>query len=166
MNNILKVCGLAVAVAALSACATITRGTKEKFSIITTPTAAAVALSTGEKCTSPCALKLKRKTTFTVTASKAGYKTATAAVKSKVKGGGIAGGAGNLIFGGVIGAVVDGSNGAMRDLTPNPLYITLEPEMPPAAMTEPTAVPIGDAVASALTSADATPVAAPVPGGQ
>ena len=164
MKNLIKVCGLAAAVVTLSACATITRGTKEKFSIITTPTAAAVALSTGEKCTSPCALKLKRKTTFTVTASKPGFKTATAAVKSKVKGGGIAGGAGNIIFGGVIGAVVDGSNGAMRDLTPNPLYMTLQPDMAPGAMNEPTAVPMSEAVAPVV--ADSTPVAVPTPGGE
>jgi hypothetical protein len=33
--------------------------------------------------------------------------------------------AGNVIFGGVIGAVVDGSSGAMNDLTPNPLVVIL-----------------------------------------
>ena len=127
VNNIIKCCGFAVAVLSLSACATITRGTSETFKVITTPTAAAVALSTGERCTSPCTLKLKRKTEFTVTASKQGYQNATAKVESKIKGGGVAGAAGNLVFGGIIGGVVDGSNGSMRDLVPNPLYMTLQP---------------------------------------
>ena len=127
VNSIIKSCGLAVAVISLSACATVTRGTKETFKVITTPSAAAVALSTGERCTSPCALKLKRKTEFTVTATKQGYAPATARIQSKIKGGGVAGAAGNLVFGGIIGGVVDGSNGSMRDLTPNPLYMTLQP---------------------------------------
>lgn len=127
MNNIIKSCGLAAAVISLSACATITRGTSETFKVITTPSAAAVALSTGERCTSPCALKLKRKIEFTVTATKDGYQPATAKIESKIKGGGVAGAAGNLVFGGIIGGVVDGSNGSMRDLTPNPLYMTLQP---------------------------------------
>ena len=127
MNNVIKSCGFAVAVFSLSACATITRGTSETFKVITTPTAAAVALSTGERCTSPCALKLKRKIEFTVTATKVGYQPATARVESKIKGGGVAGAAGNLVFGGIIGGVVDGSNGSMRDLVPNPLYMTLQP---------------------------------------
>ena len=168
VNNIIKSCGLAAAVVSLSACATVTRGTKETFKIQTTPTAAAVSLSSGETCTSPCALKLKRKLEFTVTANKPGYKTATARVKSKVKGGGIAGGAGNILLGGVIGAVVDGSNGAMRDLTPNPLIMTLEPEMAPAAMNEPTAVPSVEPAPVAQAVAETAPVAeaAPAPGGE
>lgn len=172
MNNIIKSCGLAAALISLSACATVTRGTKETFKIQTTPTAASVALSSGETCTSPCALKLKRKKEFTVTATLPGYKPATAEVKSKVKGGGIAGGAGNILLGGVIGAVVDGSNGSMRDLTPNPLIMTLEPEMTPAAMNEPTsvstAVPVlaADAATTAAPIVETVPVASPAPGAQ
>jgi hypothetical protein len=34
--------------------------------------------------------------------------------------------AGNVILGGVIGAVADASSGAMNDLVPNPLNVTLE----------------------------------------
>ena len=35
--------------------------------------------------------------------------------------------AGNILLGGVIGAVVDSNTGAMHNLTPNPLHVTLEP---------------------------------------
>ena len=48
-------------------------------------------------------------------------------MKSKFSGGGAAAGAGNLLMGGIIGAAVDGSSGAMNNLTPNPLRVTLVP---------------------------------------
>ena len=147
----------------LPACATVTRGTSQKFAIETTPTEAAVALSTGEKCTSPCHLKLKRKTAFDVTATKTGYEPATAHVDSKVKGGGAAGAMGNVLFGGLIGAAVDGSNGSMKDLTPNPLRMTLNPAaVPVAASAEPVAAPV--AAAAAPLASDPSASAVPVKG--
>lgn len=130
VTRMIKIVGLVAVAAMLPACATVTRGTSQKYSIETTPTAANVALSTGQTCVSPCNLKLKRKDGFTVTASKEGYENATAKVESKIKGGGVAGAAGNIILGGIIGAAVDGSNGSMRDLTPNPLHLTLNPIAP------------------------------------
>jgi hypothetical protein len=153
----MMLCGLAAASLLLPACATVTRGTKETFNIVTTPEAADVSLSTGETCVSPCKLKLKRKAEFTVTAKKAGYKDATASVESKIKGGGVAGAAGNLIVGGIIGGIVDGSNGSMRDLTPNPLNMTLE-AIP--AVAEAPVTPAAEAVTPV---AEATPAAAAAP---
>jgi len=35
--------------------------------------------------------------------------------------------AGNVLVGGIIGAVVDGNNGSMLDLVPNPLVVKMEP---------------------------------------
>lgn len=149
-------CGVAAASLLLPACATVTRGTKETFNIVTTPNEADVSLSTGQTCVSPCKLKLKRKTEFTVTAKKAGYKDATAKVESKIKGGGVAGVAGNVLVGGIIGAAVDGSNGSMRDLTPNPLTLTLEAEAAPVVAEVP---PAPAEAAPAAPTADAAPVA-------
>lgn len=154
MKNVLNACGLAAAVLSLSACATVTRGTSQKFNIVTTPTAAEVSLSTGQQCVSPCQLKLKRKPGFTAVVKKDGYQTQTLTVESKLGGGGAVAGAGNLILGGVIGGIVDGTNGSMNNLTPNPLVVTL--------------VPIAG-VTSAVSAADpapAAPAAAPTPGGQ
>ena len=151
--------GLAAACVMLSACATVTRGTSQKFNIETSPTAADVKLSTGQTCVSPCQLKLKRKHEFDVTATKAGYQPSTAKVQSKIKAGGVAGAAGNLILGGIIGGVVDGSSGAMKSLTPNPLLLTLKPlpVEPVAAVTE--AAPAAPVEAA---PADVVPVADPV----
>ena len=59
------------------------------------------------------------------TVSKDGYVSQEVQVTSGISGNGAAGMAGNVIFGGVIGAVVDGNSGAMNDLTPNPLVVTL-----------------------------------------
>lgn len=157
----MSLCGLVAASLMLPACATVTRGTKETFNIITTPDAAAVSLSTGQTCLSPCKLKLKRKDEFNVTPKKAGYKDATAKVESKIKGGGVAGVAGNVLIGGIIGAAVDGSSGAMRDLTPNPLKLTLEAEAVPAVAEAPVeaAAPVAEAPTAPAADAPAAPAA-------
>lgn len=159
-------CGLAAASLLLPACATVTRGTKETYNIVTTPEAADVSLSTGQTCVSPCKLKLKRKDEFTVTAKKAGYKDATAEVRSVVKGGGVAGAAGNILVGGIIGGIVDGSNGSMKDLTPNPLQLTLEPDAVPAvaaAPEAPAAVAAAAPAVDAASAADAAPAVEAAP---
>ncbi|MFP5330173.1 MAG: PEGA domain-containing protein [Alphaproteobacteria bacterium] len=125
--------GVIVAAALLPACATITRGTSQKFAIESVPSQADVKLSTGQTCVTPCTLTLKRKSQFKVTVSKEGYKTEERDVHGKVKGGGAAGVAGNVIFGGVIGAGVDVASGAALSLEPNPLQVTLVPIDQPVA---------------------------------
>jgi len=150
-------CGLVAASLMLPACATVTRGTSQKFNIETTPTAAEVSLSTGQQCVSPCQLKLKRKPGFTAIVKKDGYQTQTLTVDSKLGGGGAVAGAGNIILGGVIGGIVDGTNGSMNNLTPNPLKVTLVPVAPApvvAAVPAEAPAPVADAAAAA---ADADP---------
>src|SRR3989442_1110888 len=88
----------------VSACATITRGTNQNFVVESTPSEANVKLSTGQTCVTPCTLRMKRKSEFAVTVSKDGYQTREAHVHGVVKGGGAAGAAGNVLFGGLIGA--------------------------------------------------------------
>lgn len=172
----MMLCGLAAASLMLPACATVTRGTSQKFNIETTPTAAEVSLSTGQECVSPCKLKLKRKPGFTATVKKEGYQTQTVKVDSKLGGGGAVAGAGNIILGGVIGGIVDGTNGSMNNLTPNPLKVTL---VPVVATVEPVVTPVGPSAVEAVPvpasdaapAADAAPTveapaAAPAPGGE
>jgi hypothetical protein len=155
-----SLCGLAAAALLMPACATVTRGTKQKFVIETTPTAASVVLSNGVTCTSPCKLKLKRKPGFDVTVSKPGYQTAQAHVRSKFSSGGAAAGAGNILAGGIIGGLVDGSNGSLNSLDPNPLYVTLTPEGVTADA--PVVAPPADGPSAAVVPQDA-PAAAPEP---
>ncbi len=158
VNRKMMLCGLAAVSLMLPACATITRGTSQKFDIDTTPTAANVELSTGQTCVSPCKLKLKRKHGFIVTAKKEGYEPAKAVIDSRVRGGGVAGGVGNVVAGGLIGIAVDASSGAMNDLTPNPLHLTLNPV---AVAAETGAAPA--ATADAAVAAPATEAAQEAP---
>ena len=109
----------------LTSCASITRGTKDTFGIETTPPGVEARLSNGLFCTTPCTFTLPRKEGFVVTLTKEGYKTVTANITPKRAGGGAAGMAGNVILGGLIGVAVDSSTGAMNDLFPNPLVVTL-----------------------------------------
>src|SRR3954447_1777408 len=105
---------LAAACVLLSACATVTRGTRQTFKIQSTPTAAKVEMSNGETCVTPCMLKLKRRPGFKATFTKDGFETKTVVVDSEVHGGGVAAGAGNLLAGGIIGGIVDGSDGPLK----------------------------------------------------
>lgn len=115
------------AAAAVSGCATITRGTTDTWTVNTTPSGAAVKTSSGFACDStPCTFRMQRKDEFDVTVTKAGYKTWTGKVTHHIAGAGGADFLGNALIGGIIGAGVDASSGAMLDLAPNPLNVTLE----------------------------------------
>jgi hypothetical protein len=136
---------LTLAVAA-SGCATVIRGTKQDFHIETDPPGATATLSTGQTCTTPCTLRLPRKEAFDVTFSMDGYQEGTAHVTSGwSRAGTQTFVVGNIILGGLVGMGVDASNGATRDLNPNPLVATLieeGAEMPattPAAPASPSA---------------------------
>jgi len=120
-----KFAAVAIIAATLPACATITRGTDQSFVIESDPPGATAELSTGVMCKTPCALKLKRRTAFTVDITRPGYEPVRATVTSGISGGGGAAMAGNVILGGIIGAVVDGTNGSMNELKPNPLHVNL-----------------------------------------
>lgn len=123
---IAKLVAMLVVVGLLPACTTITRGTRQNYSIVSEPPGAAVRLSTGQTCVTPCTLDLKRKHSLIVTLSKPGYVSQDLPVTSKVTGIGVTTmTAGNFLLGGVIGAVVDASNGSTRSLYPERLSATL-----------------------------------------
>lgn len=132
--KVVRFAAVVVAAVSLGACATVTRGTSTAWEVQTTPNGARVETSHGMMCPStPCSIKMPRKSQFTATITKNGYKPATVAVTNKVSGGGGAAMAGNVLVGGIIGAAVDGSNGSMLDLTPNPMVVTLEKTDPVVA---------------------------------
>jgi len=142
--------------ASLGGCATVTRGTTTEFKVASVPPGAAVKTSTGFVCdATPCSLKMPRKDPFDVTLTKPGFKDATVHVRSAVGGGGAAGMAGNLVAGGLLGMAIDGTDGAMDDLTPNPLNVTLEP-----ADGAPAPVAASPAAGPAIATADPAPAAA------
>jgi len=178
-----------VASLGLGGCATITRTEHDAWTVKTTPGAAAVKTSNGFACdATPCTFRIERKAEFDVTITKPGYKTWSGHVTHKVSGAGGAGMAGNVLVGGLIGVAVDANSGAMFDLVPNPLEVTLEKNdvpaasggnmavdgvvytpaaapTPPPASAPPAATPAPAPVAAPLTTAPtpATPSAAAVP---
>lgn len=124
MRHIIGLC----AVVALAGCSTVTRGTKDTWVIETTPPGAEVTTSNGYHCAStPCAIKMPRRSEFVATVERDGYETVTVNVTHQVSGQGGAAMAGNVLVGGIIGAAVDAGTGAMNDLVPNPVILQLVP---------------------------------------
>lgn len=154
----------------LSGCATVTRGTKDAFVVNTDPAGARVTTSNGYSCDpTPCTIKMPRRSDFTVTISREGYETWTGQVTSAISGAGGLGMAGNLVLGGIVGAGVDLATGAMNDLTPNPLTVTMSPTAgaaaPAVAVAPQAPAPVAVQVVPVAVAAPAPVVvqAAPIP---
>jgi hypothetical protein len=130
MKKLMRAASLAaLGLAAFSAtgCATVTRGSNDAWSVNSDPQGARVDTTNGHQCpATPCAIRMSRKSEFTATVTKDGYKPATISVTHKTAGAGAAGVAGNVLVGGIIGLGVDAVSGASQDLTPNPAFVTLE----------------------------------------
>ncbi len=122
----LSIAALCVAVS-VSGCATITRGSNDVLQVNTTPSGAQVQTSNGFSCSStPCAIKMPRRSEFVVSISKPGCRPIDVNVTHETNNGGGAAVAGNVLLGGVIGLGVDAATGASQDLVPNPVAVALE----------------------------------------
>lgn len=133
MENLVRaalVAALAGVVSMQTGCATVTRGRYQAWTVETAPSGAIVSLSNGERCETPCTLKLRRKYPFAVEICKTGYHAVNTTVQSQVSGAGAVGMAGNVILGGIIGAGVDVGTGAAKELKPNPLTVQMVQEVP------------------------------------
>ncbi len=124
----MKIRVLAASALLLAGCATVTRGTTNIVQVASNPPGATITISTGEPCgVAPCNVEVSRKAEFTVTAELAGYETASVDVRSVLGAAGVGATAGNVLLGGVVGAVVDGASGATLTHKPNPVIVTLQP---------------------------------------
>ena len=121
----------AIASLACGGCATITRGTTQALVIESDPPGADVELSNGLRGRTPASFTVKRRENLVVKIRKDGYEPVEATVSSTVGDGGGTAMAGNILFGGLIGAAVDGGNGSNRTLRPNPVSVKLLPIVPP-----------------------------------
>jgi hypothetical protein len=121
MKRIYAVAATAALGFALSGCATVINGTSQDYQMESMPAGAKATLSSGETCTTPCEISLKRRNDLSVRFDLAGYKSETVLVQSRTGGAGV----GNILLGGVIGAGVDAANGSMNSLYPRPLRIKL-----------------------------------------
>ena len=105
----------------LAGCATIIRGTEQEVSVNTNPIGATVQFSNGQSCTAPCRITAARDQSLQLTISKEGCHTQSASMVPSLAGGGV-----------ILGGLIDYGTGAVYDLQPNPLTITLVCEDPPA----------------------------------
>lgn len=110
-----------IASVGLSGCATVLNGVNQPVEFNSDPDGAVIELYSGQTCTTPCSFEMRRGDDNIVTFSKEGYEDVEVMIQSRT-GGGVAG---NLLAGGIIGGVVDASNGASNHLYPDPVYIRL-----------------------------------------
>jgi len=106
---------------ATSGCATVLNGTNVDYKTETRPEGATAKFTSGQECTTPCQLEMKRKYDQRVDLYAEGYKPTYVLIQSKLGGSTF----GNILAGGGIGAVVDGTNGASNRLYPRPLIVRL-----------------------------------------
>jgi len=105
-------------------CATIIRGTKQQVSVNTNPVGASIQFSNGQSCVSPCSIEAPRDASLLVTVTKNGCQTQTATMVPTLAGGGV-----------ILGGLIDYGTGAVYDLQPNPLTLTLACEKETASQT-------------------------------
>ncbi len=105
----------------LSGCATVLNGTSQPVAFQSDPDGAEIELISGLKCTTPCEYSMKRGDDLRVTFTKPGYEPVSVYIQSRT-GGSVAG---NILAGGIIGGVVDASNGASNHLYPDPVRVRL-----------------------------------------
>jgi len=105
-----------------SGCATIINGSTQTVEIASEPEGASIMIDGEDFGTTPASVDLKRKTAHVVSIALPGYETQELTLERKTSGWVW----GNIIFGGLIGLVVDISAGGMYKLTPEQLAATLE----------------------------------------
>lgn len=112
---------LAAASLNLGACATVINGTSQPVEFRSDPAGAEIELVDGRKCSAPCEYSMRRGDDSRVTFTQAGYQPVTVYIQSRTGGGTF----GNILAGGIIGGVVDASNGASNHLYPDPVYVRM-----------------------------------------
>ena len=110
-----------VVAVASSGCATIMTGTTEKIHFTSTPPGAIAKVDSGQQVTTPGDLDLKRDRSYEVRIEKDGCLPAHRSINQTSNGWLI----GNVLLGGVVGILIDASNGAAYHLEPRLVDATL-----------------------------------------
>jgi PEGA domain len=126
-----KILVLAISLS-FSNCATIIHGSKQDVGFSSNPTGASVTINGESFGKTPTVVKLQRKDQQSVKISLDGYLPYEVVLTRKVDGWI----AGNIIFGGIIGLIVDAADGAMYKLSPEQLTAELRKESASASFQE------------------------------
>jgi hypothetical protein len=121
---------LAVMLAVLvSGCASIVHQTTQQIPVKSDPPGASVTVACGDvfndpKLVTPTVVTVHRKSyACSIGLSKEGYEPSQIALARTLSGWYVA----NILFGGIIGFIVDAANGAMYNRTPGEVSVTLAP---------------------------------------
>jgi hypothetical protein len=131
----MRIVGIVALCAVAGGCASVTRGTTENLTIVSTPPGAEATVSGLDNptaCVTPCTVVVKRNADVSVSFAKEGYEPQVVQLTKEIPAAGAAGFAGNVIVGGLVGMGVDAVTGAATDHKPNPVEVTLERIAPPA----------------------------------
>ena len=112
-----------------SGCATLVNGTTEKIQLSSTPDGAQATIDGSQTVTTPTSVELSRGDEHTITFHKDGYLNDTDKLTSSTSGWIW----GNLLVGGIVGAVADAESGAGKKLSSDALNIALVPLPPQTA---------------------------------
>ena len=110
-----------VIILSLSGCATIIHGSRQEIGISSIPTGASVSVNGEKMGRTPTIVKVKRKDSQVVQILLDGYLPYEVVLTRKVDGWIV----GNIIFGGLIGLIVDVATGSMYKLSPEQLTAEL-----------------------------------------
>ena len=115
MNKNIQKIALAITAVSLTGCASIMQGTKQNVSINSAPSNGTVYLNGAKIGVTPMSAQLSRKKPNTIKIELPGYIPYEMAFSRSVSGWVW----GNIVFGGLIGLIVDASTGGIYKLTPD-----------------------------------------------
>jgi len=110
------------ALCASTGCAAIVSGTDGDVTIRSQPPGAEVSINGLPRGTTPLTLRLSRAESHVMTVSKKGYETESREVEHTFNGWVL----GNLVFGGILGIIIDFASGAFRWISPSDYDFTLK----------------------------------------
>lgn len=125
--NPLSILCVILSLVLLVGCATLFKGKDQKVKISSSPDSARVVIKTTggvqiSEGRTPMVARVSKKNEYVVTVSLPNYKDASVTIlKDGIEGWFW----GNILCGGIIGIIIDASNGAMNELSPNEISVTL-----------------------------------------
>lgn len=121
MRAFFTILSLVLITLSTQSCGTIIHGTTQEVGISSQPTNAQVSINGEDRGSTPMVADLKRKNTYMVRIQLEGYETYETTLTRSTSGWVW----GNIVFGGLIGLVVDASAGGMYKLSPEQLSAEL-----------------------------------------
>ena len=115
----------------VAGCGVLFGGTTKSISITSAPSAATINTQPPTNVfTTPTSMELERKNSYTITASREGYRDATAQIRKSMRMGPLIL---DILFTGLLGVVVDAVTGGWWDLQPDNVTLVLEQTDPAQA---------------------------------